>query len=96
MPMIPIDSIELPECFMQVCADWAGGPGCLLRDVSTYRGLKIATTRPGGCDSDEKRYLALWRSFAADLHCTHSAWTYGFSECAVTNGLKALAGYVDW
>jgi hypothetical protein len=98
MPMIPIDSIELPEFFVKLCDDWAGGPGCMLRAVSSYGNLRIATLRPGGCNSDEKRYLALWRSFSADVHSkVCDAKAFGrYYDSTGNAGLAALQGYIDW
>jgi hypothetical protein len=65
--MIPVDSIKVPCDIQRLCADWAGGTGCMLRAVSSTGGLIMGSIRPIGCDTDEKWYLTIWRELASDL-----------------------------
>jgi hypothetical protein len=65
--MIQVNSIKVPCDIQELCADWAGGMGCMLRAVSSTGGLTMGTLRPEGCDTEEKWYLTIWRELASDL-----------------------------
>ena len=66
-PKLPVDSIAMPVAFQRLCIHWAGGEDCMLRAVSSSGGLTIGTTRPRGCDSEEKWYLTIWRVLSCDV-----------------------------
>jgi hypothetical protein len=72
-PRIPIDSIEVPGRFVELCEGWAGNIDCMLRAVSSTGGLTLGRIRPVGCDTNEKWYLTLWRNLAADVYHTRCA-----------------------
>ncbi len=65
--MIPIDSIKVPCDIQDLCVGWAGNMDCMLRAIASTGGLTLGSTRPRGCDTDEKWYLTIWREFASDL-----------------------------
>ena len=70
--MIPVNSIEIPERFVQLAGDWYNGMNDMLYAVSSTGGLTTGTTCPitdydDGADRDRKWYLALWNDLAVDL-----------------------------
>ncbi len=74
---IPVNSIKMPVTFQRLCADWHGGMDCMLYAVSSTGGLTIGTTRPEGCDSEEKWYLSIWRELENDISYTLRQATTG-------------------
>ncbi len=46
--------IEIPEEFLQCCAEWHGGSASMLYAISSTGALSLGTHRPLGCDTDEK------------------------------------------
>jgi hypothetical protein len=65
---IPVNSIKIPVAYQRLCADWAGGQGCLLYAVSSTGGLTTGTIRPAGCEgAEEKWYLTIWRELSVDV-----------------------------
>lgn len=67
MTITPVDSIEIPEKYIAVCADWHGGVDDPLYAVCSTGGLTTGTNRPTRCDSDEKWYLMLWRGLSVNV-----------------------------
>lgn len=66
----PVDSIEIPAEYVDLCDDWHGGISCKLYAVSSTGGLTCGSIRPTGCDTDEQWYLTLWRGLACDISYT--------------------------
>lgn len=62
-----IDSIEIPDEFLTLCADWHAGQSCTLYAISSTGGLTLGNRRPLNCDTDEKWYLQLWLNLSSDL-----------------------------
>ena len=77
MTKIPVNSIEIPCEYVDICGDWHGGQYCLLYAVSSTGNLTTGTIRPYGVDadgnsypmSDEQWYLSLWRDLSNDVYC---------------------------
>jgi hypothetical protein len=76
----PVNSIEIPRDYIDLCERWYGGMGCNLYAVCSTDGLTTGTRRPPGCDSEEKWYLNIWRGLAADV---------GIAVCAAKQGCNA-------
>jgi hypothetical protein len=66
-PRIPVDSIVVPDRFVDLCQGWAGGMNCMLRAISSTGGLTIGTIRPIGCDSDDQHYYSIWLDLSGDV-----------------------------
>jgi hypothetical protein len=69
--MIPINSIEIPYDYVDVCAGWYGGQGCMLYAVCSTGGLTTGTNCPALDyddldDRDRKWYLSIWRRLSVD------------------------------
>jgi hypothetical protein len=104
--MIPIDSIEIPVDIQELCTNWAGDMGCMLRAVSSTGSLTLGTIRPRGCDTIEKWYLSIWMEFASDLaynaHLARLGDDYGALACAeawaddICDQLAESYGLEDW
>lgn len=95
-PKIPVDSIRIPEEFMELCEDWYGGIGCMLYAVSSTGGLTLGTLRPEGCDTKEKWYLTLWRNLAADVY--HTRRCAGDEKCYPEGheDMPAICEFEEW
>ena len=63
----PVNSIEIPTRFVPLCTAWHGGQDCMLYAVCSTGNLTTGTHCPIGCETDEKWYLHLWRSLAANV-----------------------------
>ncbi len=64
--MIPVNSIVIPEEFVELCHGWRDGPG-MFYAVSTTGNLTTGDRRPRGCDTDEQWYLILWRDLSRNV-----------------------------
>lgn len=64
---IPVNSIVIPESFVDLCKGWSGDTGCMLYAVSSTGNLTIGTIRPGGCDCDEQWYYSIWLDLSVDV-----------------------------
>jgi len=95
--IIPVDSIKMPVRFQRLCSDFAGGLDCMLRAVSSTGGLTTGTHRPGGCDTDEKWYLHIWRELSSDVYCkVREARLYKGSDLAVYASRNDLTEFEVW
>jgi hypothetical protein len=92
---IPVNSIWFKASHIDLCTDWAGGTDCMLRAVASTRNLTIGTRRPGGCDSDEKWYLTIWRELSCDIgHAVSlSRRDNGYSD---DDEVRDLIEFEDW
>jgi hypothetical protein len=68
--VIPINSIVIPDLFVDLCEGWHGSINCKLYAVSSTGGLTIGAIRPLGCDTTEKWYLSIWRDLSVDVAYT--------------------------
>lgn len=64
----PVNSIVIPERFVNLCDDWHGDMGCMMYAVSSTKNLTIGTRRSWGCDTDEKWYYSIWCGLARDVN----------------------------
>jgi hypothetical protein len=62
-----VNSIVIPDEFVDVCARWYSGQGDLLYAVCSTGNLTTGTIRPLGCETDEQWYLTLWRELSCDV-----------------------------
>ena len=62
----PVNSIEIPYNFQQLCAGWYHGMD-MLYAINSTGGLTLGSLRPSGCDTDEKWYLSIWRELSCDV-----------------------------
>lgn len=67
MTITPVNSIEIPDKYVEACDGWYSGMSDLLYAVCSTGGLTTGTNRPPECDTDEKWYLALWDNLSADV-----------------------------
>ena len=67
-PKTPVNSIEIPQKYIDLCTAWHDGIDCKLYAICSTGGLTTGTHCPTSCDDDsEKWYLYTWRELAADL-----------------------------
>ena len=71
--MVPVNSIVIPERFVEACAGWYSSSGDMLYAVSSTGGLTIGRRRPRGCDSAEKWYYSIWCDLYSDVGYAVSA-----------------------
>ena len=89
--MITVNSIEIPEWLVGLCADWYDGMDDKLYAVCSTGGLTLGNHRPLGCNTDEKWYLTIWRNFAVDMRsAVNAARRRGDEDC------DALIGSEEW
>ena len=67
MTVTPVNSIEIPSEYVEVCDGWYSGSADLLYAICSTGGLTTGTNRPLDCDTDEKWYLTLWRGLSVDV-----------------------------
>jgi hypothetical protein len=103
--MIPIDSIEIPCEFYDVCTRWYDGIGDKLYAICSTGGLTLGNRRPPGCDSDEKWYYSIWCDLSADVGRAVRAAKMGLNACDEDDGgdgeghdadYPVLADFEDW
>ena len=94
MPKIPVDSIEIPSPFVDLCIGWYDGINDKLYAVASTGGLTLGNRRPVGCDSDEKWYLTLWRDFAVDVYRARRA--AGDDEAFPPDGHEDLDAFIEF
>ena len=99
MTITPINSIKIPDDYLDLCADWHGSIDCLLYAVSSTGGLTTGTHRPTCCDSDEKWYLHLWRGLASDVWyavCAAKPTCNAEDDEVGCEDYPALVQFEDW
>lgn len=87
-----VNSIDMPHEYIEVCNDCHSGQDCLLYAVASSGGLYLGSTRPDGCDTDEKWYLRLWISLSADITAVVRMFARNGD---VPEELKEFADFVD-
>lgn len=67
--MTPVNSIELPARFVELCCDWYDGSGSMLYAVASTGGLTTGTICPvtDYDDRDRKWYYQLWVDLSVDV-----------------------------
>lgn len=88
MNAIPINSIKIPEEFVNICAEWHGGIGCMLYAVASTGNLTLGTTRL--YDTEEKCYLHIWQCLYIDLSRTIRA-AKGKKGVSILRNFQAFA-----
>jgi hypothetical protein len=94
-PKIPVDSIVVPDRFVDLCQGWAGGVDCRLYAVSSTGGLTLGNIRPRGCDCDEQHYYSIWLDLSCDVG-------YAVKQARKGNGysdddeVRDLIEFEDW
>lgn len=76
MTKTEVNSIQVPEEFVELCHDWAGNIDCMLRAISSTGNLTLGTKRP--YNTDEDRYMTdeeWYCQLFIDLYCDISAIT---------------------
>lgn len=92
--MIPVDSIVVPDRFVELCEGWAGDTDCMLRAISSTGNLTTGTHPPRGCDTDEQWYLTIWRNLLGDIgYVTRLAEKSG---CTDPNDIADLVDFDIW
>jgi hypothetical protein len=76
----PVDSIEIPPEYLELCEAWHGGLNDLLYAVSSTGGLTLGNRRPPDCDTDEKWYLSLWWELSSDITHANRLARRGFDQ----------------
>jgi hypothetical protein len=94
--MITTNSIGIPESFVELCDDCHEETDCTLYAIALSGGLTTGTTCPGGCDSDEEWYLALWHELRDDIDCALVKARLGCATCNDVAGLVAFQAWVNW
>lgn len=94
-PKIPVDSIEIPCEYVDLCEGWAGGTDCMLRAVSSTGNLTIGNIRPRGCDTDEKWYYHLWLQLSSDVGYAARLTREGGDEHGDADDLAEFEEWVD-
>lgn len=97
MSKIPIDSIVIPDRFVDLCIGWYDGVNDKLYAVASTGGLSLGNIRPQGCDSDEKWYLTIWRDLAVGVYQARRA--AGDDQCFPPDGhedLEVLIEFEEW
>jgi hypothetical protein len=84
--MIPVDSIEIPHEFYDVCTRWYDGVGDMLYAICSTGGLMLGNRRPLGCDTDEKWYYSLWCDLSADVGRARRAAEKGYNAHHESDG----------
>jgi len=62
-----INHIEIHGRFLEACEGWHSGLGDHLYAICSTGHLRIGTTRPLGCNTDEQWYITLWRELSVDV-----------------------------
>ncbi len=92
---IPVDSIVVPERFVELCEGWAGGTDCMLRAISSTGNLTTGTLRPRGCDTDEKWYYSIWLDLSSDVGYVARMARKGGDEHHDADDLDEFEEWVD-
>jgi len=101
--MIPVNSIETPQRFLQVAAGWHSGQGCMLYAVSSSGGLFTGTDAPVGCNSDQEWYITLWRDLSVDVGRARRSASEAYEDLVADTydgefamDVDCLGEYEDW
>ena len=66
----PVNSIQIPAEFVELCEHWHGGQNCMLYAVSSTGNLITGSLMPQDCETDEQWYIHIWQALSADLSAT--------------------------
>jgi hypothetical protein len=89
--IIPVDSIEIPCEYLELCNSWYDGMDDMLYAIASTGRLTIGSIRPRGADTDEKWYLSIWHNLSCDVcYARRSAEKSGHEDH------DALNEFEDW
>lgn len=103
----PVDSIVIPDRFVEVASRWYSGQSGMLYAVCSTGGLTIGSIRPRGC-TDEQWYYTIWRELSVDIMyarreaekaCNEYDGSYGygdFEERDLIDDCETLREFEDW
>ena len=98
--MIPVNSIEIPDRFVAIAAEWHSGQDCMLYAVCSTGGLTIGTHCPIYDSSDEndcerKWYLTIWRDLSVDVgRARRAAENGGYDDADILGEFESWVGDV--
>ncbi len=92
---IPVNSIVVPDRFVELCEGWAGGMDCMLRAVSSTENLTTGTHPPRGCDSDEQWYYTIFLDLSSDVGYAARLARKGGDEHGDADDLDDFETWVD-
>lgn len=67
MTITPVNSIKIPNKYIEACEGWHNSGADLIYAICSTGGLTTGTNRPLDCDTYEKWYLTLWRNLSVDV-----------------------------
>lgn len=73
MTITPVNSIEIPNKYVEACDGWYSSGADLIYAVCSTGGLTTGTNRPLGCKTDEQWYLTFWRNLSVDVMLARKA-----------------------
>lgn len=89
--VIPVNSIEIPDRFVEVAECWHGGQGCMLYAISSTGGLTTGTNCPvldydDDADRMQKWYYTIWCDLIADVAGARRAAEKGYNAADEDDG----------
>jgi hypothetical protein len=64
----PINSIQIPDEFVQLASEWHGGQDSILYAISSTGNLTLGTTMPCDLNTQEEWYVHLWDELDVELN----------------------------
>lgn len=105
---IPVDSIVIPNKYIELCSRWCGGQDCMLYAICSTSGFTIGSIRPRCCDTNEQWYYTIWLELSADVAgarraaekvCDDYDADYGFGDFTfedLQSDCEELRGFENW
>ena len=92
----PVNSIQIPDKYVDLCCEWHGSIHCMLYAVSSTGGLTLGRRSPGESRSDEQWYLSLWQSLSSDVMRARLAAEEGSNGEYVFTDAPLLLEFENW
>lgn len=89
----PVDSIDIPPQYLELCESWHGGISSMLYAVASTGGLTLGSIRPSETETDDEWYLSLWSGLSGEV--SHVVNVAENQRDADLNRLKAFEEWVD-
>ena len=64
----PINSIQIPDEFLQLASEWHGGQDSILYAIASTGNLTLGTTMPCDLNTQEEWYVHLWDELDVELN----------------------------
>lgn len=106
--MIPVNSIQIPYEYVDVCNKWYSYQDDLLYAIASTGNLTLGNRRPIGCN-DKQWYLVLWRELSCDISrarqaCEQNLANYDMSKYSpkdeeyleLMNDFEILEEFENW